>query len=82
MQDLRLASATDALVDVLELTSRVRNMTNYAAKEALDNAKVNANNTIMFAKRMEPENLNHAKALESIGYSLHALARAMEAMNK
>jgi len=57
-------------------------MMNSEARAALENAKVNANNTITFAKRLESTNLDHAKAIESIGYSLHAIARALEALNK
>jgi hypothetical protein len=57
-------------------------MSKYEADQALDNAMVNANNVISFAKRLEPQNLDHAKAIESIGYSLHALARALKEISK
>ena len=57
-------------------------MMNSDARAALENAKVNANNTIVFARKLESTNKDHAKAIESIGFSLHAIARALEALNR
>ena len=54
----------------------------YGASEDLDNALVNASNVISFAQKAKPAQLGAdrdlATAIESIGFALHALARAQK----
>jgi hypothetical protein len=57
-------------------------MSSYQAKQDLENAKVNANNVIIAAKKLDGTSPDLSIAIQSIGYSLHAIARAMEQMNK
>ena len=57
-------------------------MTREQALYALRDAKANASRTVELAKMMQRENHHHAQAIESIGLSLQAIARALEEMNK
>lgn len=53
-------------------------MSKYSAKQAYDNAQLNANNVITYAKNLEVNNKDLSLALQSIGYALHALARGLK----
>lgn len=48
------------------------------AEQALANAMVNANNTITYGQRVEARDKDLGLAVQSIGYALHALARAQQ----
>lgn len=61
----------------------VSTMSSYKANEDLENAMVNANNVIAFAGKLKGKKDNdEVIAIQSIGYSLHAIARALKEMNK
>ncbi|MCS6521314.1 hypothetical protein [Curtobacterium citreum] len=56
----------------------------YGAVQDLENAMVNANNVISFSQKAKPVALGPerdlATAIESIGFALHAIARAQKKM--
>lgn len=58
-------------------------MSTYKARQELKNAMTNASNVISFAERLKTtKSDDEVKAIQSIGYALHAIARALDEMNK